>query len=230
MPPPLALLAIPGALQALYGGFQVINGNKKLNRLEQNRPERRTDPWLTYNQRLTQSYAGSGLGAPTYNAIASSNDRNFGAALGAIQGGGGSVNDVSRLYDQGQQAYQNLALLDAQWRQQNMQNFMQSNAVIAGENQKNWQWNQAQPWTDKYQRAVQQTNSGAQNIYGGLTSMSNVFARAGGSQKQYVQGYDYKSDPTWGQSVMEYQKLPPVVQPQPSGFTGQTQYNPWGNQ
>lgn len=162
--------------KSLYGTYQFFKGNKDKQNLEANRPQRTTDPWLLYNQRLMQSRAGQGLGNQAYNAMASANDRNLGAGIQAILANGGSINDINRVYDQSRIGSQQLALTDAQWRQQNLQNFMGQNAIIAGENQKNWAQNVWNPYQVKLNEANQMAYQGAQNLQNAADNISADWA------------------------------------------------------
>ncbi len=168
-----------GGMQAAYGLAQWLKGNKDLKNLEANRPQRTTDSNFLYNQQLAQAYGGQGYGNEYLNLAAQQNNRFTGAGLGAILANGGDINQVGRLLDQSANSYRNFLMGDIAARNQNRQNVVNANSVVAQENIKNNAWNTFKPYVDNVQRATQQTNSGVQNFFGGLGTVSSAFGNSG---------------------------------------------------
>jgi hypothetical protein len=163
-----AIAAVPGLIQSGYGLYQAISGNKQRKQLEANRPTRRTDQNFLQNQSIARNVAQGGFGQQYLNTYTDEANRGLATAIGALQQGGGDMNQINSLLDSTNRNFQKFLSMDAQQKLQNQGMLMDANAVIGQENNANWEFNTARPWYEHYNQAIQKTNAGAQNAIGGL--------------------------------------------------------------
>lgn len=175
---------IPAGLSLLSG----IGQRFKANRLEsQNKmPTATVNSNIAKNQALAQSLAKQGLPSPVYNNQLNQMQQGFSSAfrnMGQRSTNGTNVNAFLRNYNNG---LMNLNSQDAQARQQNQQTLMNANSAMAQEEQRVWNWNQAQPYLRNAQNISQLRNAGNQNIISGVsgavnTQMMNQYFRNNGN-------------------------------------------------
>jgi hypothetical protein len=178
---PLPLLAIPLAISAAtslgkvaYGAVQAIGGNKKLNDLEKNRPQRTTDENILYNQKLAGVNAANGLSGQAKNQYTNDINRNLASSINAILSGGGDINQVADLMRGSNDSFNRLMVQDAEAKLNNQNTYMTANTAVANENMANWDYNVNIPFQQKYSRYTQRTNAGAQNINTGLDALGKT--------------------------------------------------------
>ena len=164
--------------KTILGITQLIGGNKKLNNLEDNRPIYEQDKNILYNQKLSQQNASQGFGNQYLNLATDNINRNVGTTTNAFLKTGQGLNTVTNTFDQGNSDFMNMLMRDYEQKARNQEGLYRANKDVADENLRAFDYNKNIPYQQKYNRAVQQTNSGAENIFGGgndLASMSQLF-------------------------------------------------------
>lgn len=188
-----------GAMQSLYGFWQMMKGNRMMKELEANRPQRTTDPNYLYNQRLAQTIASQGIPDYAKNYYSDAIDRQMQSGINAIQMGGGDINQISSLTQSATDQYNKMMAMDVEQKLKNQQQLMAANTAVAQQNMMNWDYNVNIPFQQRYARATQMSNAGSQNFIGGLGRIGQT--AAAGSTVDYnalskaleSQGYGYQS-------------------------------------
>lgn len=161
-----------------YGVGQTVSGNKKLNQLEENRPQYLIDPNIQYNQQLAGQIASQGIPDSAKNWYTDSIERGLGSTINASLASGQGLGQITNAFGAANDSFRNLLAMDAEQKRKNQELLMQSGRELRDENLRAFDYNQAQPYADKYARYSAQTNSGATNIYGagqGLGSMGQIW-------------------------------------------------------
>jgi hypothetical protein len=169
---PLAISAATSLGKVAYGAVQAIGGNKKLNQLEKNRPQRTTDENILYNQKFARVNAANGLGG--LNDYTNDINRTYASSINAILSGGGDINQVAELMSGTNNSFNQLMRMDAEAKLANQDKFIAANTALANENMANWDYNINIPFQQKYARYTQRTNAGAQNINTGLDALGKT--------------------------------------------------------
>ncbi len=92
---------------------------------------------------------------------------------------------------------------DAAQHQKNLQDVYGANTAVAQQNQLNWDLNTFTPYQQKYNRALQQSNAGVQNLTGGLSNLGTGLvadATSFGKLKNRL-GNNYGINPNAGSST-----------------------------
>jgi hypothetical protein len=151
-----------GIAKTLGGAVQTYMGNRALKKLEANRPQYQVNP-------LIQNIAQDGFGAQATNYYTENVNRGLGAGINAITSAGGDINQIMQLINGANNSYKQYAMANAQQKLANQQG-------LINEQRAAWDYNTNIPFQQSYYRAVQQTNSGAQNMYGGLSDIAGTTA------------------------------------------------------
>jgi hypothetical protein len=162
-----AISTASNLFKLFYGVGQTISGNKKLNQLEDNRPIKTVDPNILYNQQLAGQIASQGIPDASKNFYTDSIERGLGSTIQASLDSGQGLNTINQSFGNANDSFRQLLSMDAEQRLKNQQVLMDANKEVRDENLRAWDWNEAQKYGDKYKRYSDQTNAGAQNIFGG---------------------------------------------------------------
>lgn len=180
---PLALLgAIPALFKTIYGVGQTIGGNKNLKNLD--RPTYEVSPEITQNRNLAGQIASQGLPDSSKNFYTDSIERGLGSTISSAERTGAGLGAVQDAYSTSTDAFRNLLALDANAKMKNQQVLMDANKDLADQKLRAFDYNQNIPYQQAYNKYTQQTNSGSQNIFGGLEGLASAFTGGiGGGQK-----------------------------------------------
>ncbi len=197
MPLPLAFVLGPPLLKAAIGGAQTMFGLGKQQNLR--RPVRTTAPSIAEGTARTRFMAQAGEAPGSQIAREQIGTQQAGAVSQISKAGGTSGTTMAAALGAQKQA-------DVASRQQSIQDqrfklganmqYMQMLKQMAQEHQMNFQWNQAQKFQEDADAARRLTESGMQNLVGGLSE-------AGGTSFAYNQLM--QEDPTqskfWNQKM-----------------------------
>lgn len=173
----LGIDAGAGALQSIYGLYEMLHGNKKLSELQ--RPTLTVDPLYKYNQQLAGQQASEGFSDSSKNFFANQIDRGLGSTINAALKTGEGLGTINNAFQSSNDAFQNLLAQDAIQKQKNQQILMGANKDLAEENLRAWDYNVNAPYQQAFAKYTQQTNSGAQNLFGGLKGIGADFTSGG---------------------------------------------------
>jgi hypothetical protein len=165
---------VAGGIQSLYGFYQMIKGNKMMRELEKNRPLRSTNENYLYNQQLAQNIASQGIPDYAKNYYSDAIDRQLQSGINAIQMGGGDINQISALNQVGVDWYNKMMAQDVEQKLANQKILMDANTRIGDEEMVNWDYNVNIPFQQRYNRATQMSNAGAQNFLGGINMAAGI--------------------------------------------------------
>lgn len=177
------LAAGQAALGVAGGVMQLVQAGKETKEAKQLQkglvtPYYNIQKPILDNQALSESLAGQGLSDQALETYRSSVDRSLNNSVNAILMGGGSVNNISDLFDTAQNNDQHIALLDEEVRQKNLQNLMKQNETLAGEQEKAWMINQYAPYQDTKQLISQLKTQANQNKWAGINSITGAVGNA----------------------------------------------------
>lgn len=182
----MALGLITGAIGLVSGGIQSLVGigqNRKANRLEQ----QNVFPTTSVNQNIQQNVAnanmGAALGIPAaqYNLALQNINRNQAGALRS-QERSGRPQSLASLVRAGNDATLQLDAQNAQTRIANQRYADQARLNLAQEEQRVFNWNEAQPYLRNLDRISQLRGAANQNIFGGIGTALNTGLSIFGTQ------------------------------------------------
>lgn len=178
-----------GLADTVVGLINNAKLKKEANALNKTRPIRTTSPESEQDLSLNESELGSGgLSQKSQYAYDTQQNKQEAASLNAILRGGGSVNNVSDIYNGSQEGRLKIAQLSDQLRLQKIANLMKSRETMTNEEDKNFLFNQWMPYADKAQAIGQQRQNAQAEIFSGLQTMAGGVSALGGSKGS---GKDY---------------------------------------
>lgn len=179
---PLPLLIGAGIYAAKLTSDLIKKGKakKKAKQLAANRPQYQENPLYQENLDLAENEVGglSARGETAYNQL---RDKQFSGSLDAILKSGGSANNVSELYGEGEEGRLRLAELNDQLRMNQIQNLMRAREMSANQGDKAWQVNVDAPWKDQAQANSEARRSAEEGIWSSVSGL-------GGMAMQYFGG------------------------------------------
>ena len=170
MPLPLALVLGPPLIKAAIGGVQAILGKKKLNELD--RPTRTTAPSIAEGTARTRymSQAGQAPGSQLAREQISTNQAGAVSQISKAGGTSGSTMAAAvAAQSTANRANQQQNVQDQRFKMGANMEYMQMLKMMSREHQMNFSWNQAQKFEEDASAARRMTESGMQNLVGGLS-------------------------------------------------------------
>lgn len=178
--PILPLLGV--GISALGSIFQGAQQRAQARRNERNniRPNYTISPEILQNQAIARQNASVGLPDQVYNNQLNLIQQNMATGLRNLGQRATNPVNINSLVSTSNQAVGNLNAMDAQARQQNLNQLYNQNANVASERRQQFNVNQLQPYQQNVQNIISQRRAGTQNIFGGLgilaqASMLGVF-------------------------------------------------------
>lgn len=217
MPFPVAA-AIQGGLgigQAVLGLVKDKKLRKQAAELEKNRPKFKESPYVKDQLALAESELSSGLSANAERAYEEGLDRDLSTSLNTILKSGGSVNNVSQLFDSSSEGRQRLTLLKENLRLNQINNLVRAQQASEEQRQQAFQFNDVAPYFDKAQ-AIAEGRRNVQNlIFGGVNALGSAGQSffAGKRQEALYDKYFGVNPPTQEQRQVNYSNYAPSVQP-----------------
>ena len=163
-----ALAAIPAAIQAGTGIYQLIRGNQLANSME--RPNYSIPQEVLDNLTDAEIQALRGLPAEQRQQYLDNVMRSQQASLGAMDDRKGGLAGLAGVQQQSNDAYRNLLTMDAQARMDAEQRLQGVRTQVADAKDKEWQLNELNPYMETMQAAEAMRGAGLQNIMGGATA------------------------------------------------------------
>jgi len=162
---------VVGLVSGLFRGRQA-------RRMERQNPypTATVDPLIAENQARAQQMAQVGLPQAQYNLALQNIQRNQAGALRAAQQSSRGPVNVASIVDRTNQATLQLDAADAAARMQNQRLAMQQNSALAAENQRAWNWNEAQRYQELAGRIAQLRTAGQQDLWGGIGMLGQLAA------------------------------------------------------
>lgn len=166
-------MALPALITAgasiLSGGFGLLQSAQARRLERQNtRPQYQLDPSLQNNLALAQQQQRVGLPSQVYNNQLGLIQQNFATGLRGLNQRGNMAYNVNSMLRNANQAVGNLNAMDAQARQQGLQQVMSANQAIAQDRRYQFNVNQLQPYQQNMANIAGMRRAGTQNLFGGL--------------------------------------------------------------
>lgn len=173
---PMLIMAGVAAASAISGGIKANKAKKEAARLASNRPELEESPFLRDNIRLAQSELANSRNSPGMQAYQQGMDRTLSSSLGTVLKGGGSLNNVSDIFDSSAEGRQRMALMQDNLRLNQIQNLTAAGGASEQQRQQLFQFNEFAPWADNAQAASAARQQGQQQMWNGITSLGSTVA------------------------------------------------------
>ncbi len=170
-------MGILSGVQMLYGAYNAIAGNKKLDRAMDEREANlyKTPDEINDVADLSKYLAQGGYDAITLNYLTNNIKRGSANALSSVERMGGDVNDVSGILDKEIEGYMRVGADNAQQQFKNFGNYVDSIKDVAKHKDAEWQ-DQTNFLKDQMQAAAQQKQAGMQSIMGGINTAGSAIA------------------------------------------------------
>jgi len=159
------------ALGVGFGAVQKIQARnlEKKNKL----PFATVNANIAKNAAIANNMANVGIASQQYNNARTQQDQNLANVLNVASRSGKNI-PLAGILRQSDLASQNLNAQDQAARLGNQKFAIQQNGVLANEEQRVWNWNFAQPYLRTAQQVASLRNAGNQNIFGGLSSATQM--------------------------------------------------------
>lgn len=173
-----ALSALPSLFQLGLGITQKIRGNDIMRGIE--RPTAVVPQALMESQRLGQNAMYGGMPGLNYmqNLISGNQAAATRAAVGAGGGVSSRIGSILGAQAQANEATAGLAAQDARYRQQQQLNLQNVLSQVAAEQNRMFQYNEADPYQALVEAARREQDAGNQNIPRSLSSLGGSVASA----------------------------------------------------
>lgn len=171
----LGLGSIIGVGASLVGGIFGAAQSSKARRLERNlvRPEAEVNANLQENALQAEQMASIGLPQQQYTNALQNIQRNQNAGFRQVANRAG-IGSIASLTRASNDATTNLDVTDANARLQNQQLAMQQRGVLAQEENRVWDWNERQKYSQQLQQIQQLRSAGQQNMFGALGNIASM--------------------------------------------------------
>lgn len=171
----LALGGVSDLAKTGFGIWQFLKGNKDYKNLMNNRPIYEQDQNILNNQKIAGQIASQGIPDATKNYFTEGVERGLGSSIKAGLDTGQGINGITSMYQNSIDAWKDFLSKDASQKLQNQNVLLGANKDVADENKTAFDYNQNIPFQLKLARANQQSNAGAQNIFGAANNATGLF-------------------------------------------------------
>jgi hypothetical protein len=141
------------------------------------------------NDNIASAQAETGMSLPARNYYTKMSDAGLSSGLDAITKAGGNVNNVAELMDSYDNGLNKIAAGDDELRDQKIRTFLDQNANLGNEREKQWTLNQYEPYRNRVAADNQKAAISTQNAYSGLDDIGNAAAA-------FAVGNKYEKTPT----------------------------------
>lgn len=179
MPVTASILGL-GAVQAGVGIFDLAKSDQINN--TNPRPTLTTPPEYVANQKLAQSQAQFGIDPTAEQALKTQAEQGLTATLGTVEATGGTPNTVSDVFMNYIDTLGKNAVADSQLKDKKIQDLYTANNTLGDFGVTKFLYNEDGTFKDKAQRANALSETGLQDLFGGLDTFST--ALSGGTDKQ----------------------------------------------
>jgi len=185
--------ALAGLAKGIIGGIKASRGKKQLNTLLENRPQYNISQGYLDAYKTYQGMANSNL--PGYDIMKGQIDQSGARTMMNLERGAMGSNQLMSgalsSQDKELEAYKNLGLMSAQYKQQQQAQLAGAQQMMGGLQDQQWQQNVLEPWNMKANMANEQKQAGVQNLFGGIQDVGSSimnFAGTNALMKMYQGG------------------------------------------
>lgn len=162
--------AAGGLIGGITGLFQKNKAKKLLNAAGE-QPLYNIPQEILKNQKMAELNAAEGMPSQQYNNSMKNIQESQRNALSSSLDRRSALMALPKIQRQTNNALGNLDAQDAQMRQQNQKTLYNVGNTTAQYRDKQWNYNQLQPWQRKYNYGMQLLGAGNQNFTGGLEKL-----------------------------------------------------------
>jgi phosphoenolpyruvate carboxylase len=158
-------VAIVGVGTSVYKGIHAHNLEKKAQRERDamKEPFFKVQDEYYQNRNIAESNAQQGISQASKDYQTVENERALSSSIKGLKDGGGSPNAISGLFDTFNRSVDRTAAEDSMAHLQNIQYYMDQNANIGNEKQKQWSLNEDQPYQRKLKEITERIGASKQN-------------------------------------------------------------------
>lgn len=157
-----------GIAETVTGIINNAKAKKEAAKLAASRPKLTASPFVKDELSLAESNLSTGMSADAKAAYEGGLSRDLSTSLNTILKGGGSVNNVSQVFDSSEQGRQRLALIKENLRLNNVNNLVRAQDTAENERQQMFQFNEWAPWSDAAKANSQARQQAQGEIWGGI--------------------------------------------------------------
>lgn len=170
---------VASLVQAAVGVAQMVQAgkqNREAKRLAKNliRPDYEIPQEYRDNLALAESMAGQGLSDAAMEVYKTNANNTLTSSVDAILRGGGSVNNISDLYDTAENNFASLAALEDELRFKRQQVLMDQNEQMAQQRTTQWQVNEYAPYQDQKQLIAHLRGQANNNQWAGINTVGSA--------------------------------------------------------
>jgi len=171
------LSGVLGLGKAIIGGIQAAKGNKQMKNLLTNRPTYNIPEAYQKSLGIYQNLAAGEMPGMQRQEqlIGESTARSISASERGAISSNSFMGNVLGAQDKELQALQQLAMMGANYRTTAMQNLAGAQQQYGQLQDQQFEYNVNQPWDIKANMAQSKMQAGGQNLWGGITEMSDTF-------------------------------------------------------
>jgi hypothetical protein len=156
-----------GIAQTISGAVNLKKDKAELSRLKPAIYKIQDEYYNNYNQAAELAQGGLTQGAKDYYGDMAG--RGLGTGISGVLQAGGSVNDISKIFDSYNNSIKDLGVRDSEAQIGNIKYFQQVGKELAGQKTQQWAINEYAPYQNKLKELTQRVAADKQNIWGGIT-------------------------------------------------------------
>lgn len=180
-----------GLVQSAVGLVKSGQSKRELDKLNSSRPKLGASQLNKNQLSLAESELSNGMSAGAKNAYDQGIDRDLSTSLDAVLRGGGSVNNISEVFDKSQQGRQRLAMMQDNLRLSQINNLVRAQDTSEDERKQLFQYNEYAPWADKMKAATSAADKAENMIWSGLNTAGGAIAGGIANDRAQSQYEDY---------------------------------------
>ncbi len=168
-------IGIAGGSALVKGITGIVQGNKA-DKMDANNPfpTRTVDPLYQKNLAQAEQMAQTGTPSQQYNNQSNSINRNQAGGLASLTRTGNNSGGIASIVRASNDANNTLNAQDAMARNRNLMQLLQERRQLAGQRDKNWDWNYQQKYLDNLAKSNALRGSSNYNINGAFNDVAGV--------------------------------------------------------
>jgi len=183
-----------GAVETTVGLINKGKAKKEAAKLAANRPKLTDSPYIKDELSLAKSDLSNGMSAEAKSAYEGGLSRDLSTSLNTILKSGGSVNNVSQVFDSSAQGRQRLGLIKENLRLNNVNNLIRAQDTAENERQQEFQFDNWAPWVDAAKANGQARQAADAQIWSGIdTAGGGLIKKFGGGNMGDTSGANPKA-------------------------------------
>ncbi len=163
-------MAIAG-YNVVAGQINLTKANAEANRLEAQKPVKKTSQFDRNAYSLSESELENGISAETQQAYDDGREASLSSSISAMLKSGGSANNIADIYGGDARARQQMAIIEDNMRLKKVESYLSESRHMAEEDEKNWLVNDYGPYINKLKAVGEAKKAAAAQTAKGLDSL-----------------------------------------------------------